>query len=493
MAVSSASNETIWISADEAAHRLGVSKPTLYAYVSRGKIRRTLAEDGRRSRFNAAEVATLARGKPKPPTPGMTELRLASAVTRIDETGLFYRGVPIGSLVGRKSFEEVAALLWQQEPSSWVVDQDLVERIVTFRTVSVPAPQTDPRSQPKGETARSRTSQGRAPLMLTGPLSASLRDPSVGPFPTGKPDWGPLMLTGPLSAPLRDPSGGPFPTGKPDWGPGHRPGQAASQIAQLVLQLGYLDSEREAVSSTKDSGDVSDLDGIPLRTSQILSVLSASLPGVRKVDRTVAARLWRHLSHRAPRSGELELIDAALVALADHELATATLAVRLAASTRADLYAAIASGLTVLTGPLHGSASAGCYRMLASAADSGRPARAVDEALADFGLVHGFGHKVYKRSDPRSVALLRLLHQADVDRGKRSVVDAVLAEVKVRIPQPDNIDFALGAITLCCDLPPSAGELLFCFARIAGWAAHYTEELAEPPLRFRVRAVYQGE
>jgi citrate synthase len=465
MAVSSARNETVWISADEAAHRLGVSKPTLYAYVSRGKIRRTLAEDGRRSRFNAAEVATLGRGKPKPPTPGMTELRLASAVTRIDETGLFYRGVPIGSLVGRKSFEEVAAVLWQQEPSSWVADQELVERISAFRTVSVQAPQSDRRSLQKGKTAQSRKLQGRAPLMLTGPISASLRDPSVGPFPTGKPDWG----------------------------PGHRPGQAASQLAQLVLQLGYLDSEGKAAASTQHSGVGSDLDGIPKQTSQILSVLSASLPGVRKADRTVAARLWRHLSLRAPRSGELELIDAALVALADHELATATLAVRLAASTRADLYAAIASGLTVLTGPLHGSASAGCYRMLASAADSGRPARAVDESLADFGLVHGFGHKVYKRSDPRSVALLHLLHEADVDRGKRSVVDAVLAEVKARIPQPDNIDFALGAITLCCDLPPSAGELLFCFARIAGWAAHYTEELAEPPLRFRVRAVYQGE
>ena len=467
MAVSSARNETIWISADEAAHRLGVSKPTLYAYVSRGKIRRTLAEDGRRSRFNAAEVATLGRGKPKPPTPGMTELRLASAVTRIDETGLFYRGVPIGSLLGSKSFEEVAALLWQHEPPSWVADQELIDQIVAFRTVSVQAPQSDPRSQSRASTARSRTAQGRAPLMLTGPISASLRDPSVGPFPTGKPDWG----------------------------PGHRPGQAASQLAQLVLQLGYLKSELEAVESMQhyEHGVGSDLDVVPKRTAEILGVLSASLPGVRKADRTVAARLWRHLSKRAPRSGELELIDAALVALADHELATATLAVRLAASTRADLYAAIASGLTVLTGPLHGSASAGCYRMLASAFVSGRPSRAVDEAVADFGLVHGFGHKVYKNSDPRSVALLRLLQQADVDRAKRSAVDAVLVEVKGRIPQPDNIDFALGAITLCCDLPPSAGELLFCFARIAGWAAHYTEELAEPPLRFRVRAVYQGE
>ena len=427
-----AKNETIWISADEAAHRLGVSKPTLYAYVSRGKIRRTLADDGRRSRFNAAEVAVLGRGKPKPPGAGMTELRLASAVTRIDETTLFYRGVPIGSLVGKKSFEHVAALLWQHEPSTWVANQELVSQLVWFRTVSIQAPQ-----QHRGSTSRSRASR-------------------------------------PSDEPL-----------------GHQPGQAASQMAQLVLQLGYLRAQRNARRFENQETVLAEV--VPQQTSEILGVLSASLPGVRKTDRTVAARLWRHLSQRAPRQGELELIDAALVCLADHELATATLAVRLAASTRADLYAAMASGLAVLTGPLHGSASAGCYRMLASAAASGRPARAVDEALAEYGLVHGFGHKVYKGSDPRSVALLHLLHQADVDRSKRSFVDAVLAEVKNRIPQQDNIDFALGAITLCCDLPPSAGELLFCFARIAGWAAHYTEELAEPPLRFRVRAVYQGE
>ena len=435
-------NETIWISSEEAAHRLGVSKPTLYAYVSRGKIRRTIADDGRRSRFSAAEVAILGRGKPKPPNPGMTELRLASAVTRIDETALFYRGVPIDSLVSSRSFEEVAALLWQQEPSTWVADQDLVNQIGSFRLVSIQAPQDGRRSAPQTGTLQAGEVHGVAL--------------------------------------------------------GYRPGQAASQMAQLVLQLGFLCSETDQRLAENQVTQFTQVDSlergvIAKQTTEILSVLSASLPGVRKSDRTIAARLWRHLSQRAPRQGELELIDASLVALADHELATATLAVRLAASTRADLYAAIASGLTVLTGPLHGSASAGCYRMLASAAESGRPARAVDEALADFGLVHGFGHKVYKRSDPRSVALLRLLHQADVDRAKRAAVDAVLAEVKNRTPQHDNIDFALAAITLCCDLPPSAGELLFCFARIAGWAAHYTEELAEPPLRFRVRAVYQGE
>jgi citrate synthase len=446
MASTSAKNETIWISADEAAHRLGVSKPTLYAYVSRGRIGRTLADDGRRSRFNAAEVAVLARGKPKLPSPGMTELRLASAVTRIDETTLFYRGIPIGSLVGTKSFEHVSELLWQREPSTWDADREIVQQIVAFKTLSA---QISPHSEngPNGPNGPSGLG-GRA-------------------FAAGE-----KRVRSVVSS--------------------YRPGQAASQLAQLVLQIGYLRSA-SGFAAVNNRGEQPAQQVVVNQTAEILSVLSASLAGVRKSDRTIAARLWRHLSQRAPRQGELELIDAVLVALADHELATATLAVRLAASTRADLYAAIASGLTVLTGPLHGSASAGCYRMLASAAASGRPARAVDEALADFGLVHGFGHKVYKASDPRSVALLHLLHQANVDRGKRAVVDAVLAEVKNRIPQQDNVDFALGAITLCCDLPPWAGELLFCFARIAGWAAHYLEELAEPPLRFRVRAAYQGE
>jgi citrate synthase len=429
-----------------------VSKQTLYAYVSRGKIGRTLAEDGRRSRFNAAEVAVLGRGKPKPPSPGMTELRLASAVTRIDETTLFYRGVPIGSLIGTKSFESVAALLWQQEPSSWNAKRKLVEQIVAFRTLSTQI------SQHGEESENSETGEN---------------------IQTGQIGIGDRALPGGAKGAQRSVSG-------------HHPGRAASQLAQLVLQIGCLHSGT-GFPSVGDQAEQTAGQVVVDQTSEILSVLSASLLGVRKSDRTIADRLWRHLSQRAPRQGELELIDAILVALADHELATATLAVRLAASTRADLYAAIASGLTVLTGPLHGSASAGCYQMLASAVASGRPSRAVDEALANFGLVHGFGHKVYKQSDPRSVALLKLLHQADVDRGKRAVVDAVLAEVKTRIPQQDNVDFALGAITLCCDLPPWAGELLFCFARIAGWAAHYLEELAEPPLRFRVRAVYRGE
>jgi excisionase family DNA binding protein len=210
MALRAAKNETVWITADEAAHRLGVSKPTLYAYVSRGKIGRTLADDGRRSRFNAAEVAVLGRGKPKPPSPGMTELRLASAVTRIDDTTLFYRGVPIGSLVGQKNFEHVASLLWQHGPSTWTVDQALVRQIIAFRTVSIQVAQDGGPSASKTRT-----------------LNAN--------------------------------------AGSLD----HQPGQAASQMAQLVLQLGYLRGQRD-LEQSKNETDMPLGDLMAKQTAELL-------------------------------------------------------------------------------------------------------------------------------------------------------------------------------------------------------------------------------
>jgi copper transport protein len=73
---------------------------------------------------------------------------------------------------------------------------------------------------------------------LAGPISASLRVPPVGSFPTGKPDWEPCSeLAGPISASLRVPPVGSFPTGKPDWEPLWLRGSVVSRIFALVASL----------------------------------------------------------------------------------------------------------------------------------------------------------------------------------------------------------------------------------------------------------------
>jgi citrate synthase len=190
----------------------------------------------------------------------------------------------------------------------------------------------------------------------------------------------------------------------------------------------------------------------------------------------------------SPDPGLVEAVRVAMVVLADHELATSTLAVRVAASTRADLYDAMLAGLGTLAGPLHGSAARHVVALLRAAIDRGAPA-ALDEAFRDQGLVLGFGHGAYPQGDPRCTALLaavRALGPSDA----MDAVDAVLGLAGEAELPPPNIDLAVGALAVCAEIDPAAIGSLFAVARCSGWVAHYLEELDELPLRFRARAVH---
>lgn len=219
----------------------------------------------------------------------------------------------------------------------------------------------------------------------------------------------------------------------------------------------------------------------------LVSVVGPSGQPAAAGDRPVAARLAEGLSPGAS-SAVADAVDAALVLLADHELATSTVAVRVAASTRADLYDAVLAGLGTLGGPLHGGASQLAYSLLVDAERHGSE-RALNDMLRWQGVLPGFGHTVYKEGDPRAGVLLdRFAGIATDDQRRlvRSVVDLAAAH---RIPLP-NVDLGLAAICWALGLPADAGRTVFAVARLAGWTAHYLEELSERPLRFRARAVY---
>jgi citrate synthase len=174
--------------------------------------------------------------------------------------------------------------------------------------------------------------------------------------------------------------------------------------------------------------------------------------------------------------------------MADHELATSTMAVRLAASTRADLYDALLAGLATLAGPLHGGASQQAYELLVAAERDG-VSRALNDVLRWNRYLPGFGHAIYKVRDPRFDALLALAEPL-LNEDRRSMLHEVMAlALEHDVPAP-NCDLALAALSWGTGMPPDAGRSIFTVARVAGWTAHYLEELAERPLRFRARAVY---
>jgi citrate synthase len=202
---------------------------------------------------------------------------------------------------------------------------------------------------------------------------------------------------------------------------------------------------------------------------------------------SIAGRLAYGLGGNAPQLSA-EAVNAALILMADHELATSTLAVRVAASTRADLYDAIAAGLATVAGPLHGLASQQAYELLATAERDGA-GPALNNALRAGSYLPGFGHSIYKEFDPRCAPLLALA-EPQLSAERRAVLRDVLDLAQSRGIPAANCDLALAALTWGTDMASDAGRTIFTVARIAGWTAHYQEELAERPLRFRVRALY---
>ena len=392
-----------YLTAAEAARRIGVKPATLYAYVSRGVLSRVRAPDGRTSLFAVEEVEQLARrGRPRRPA-GVADITVESAITELTGDSLRFRGLDATRLAVSRTFEEVAELLWTGE----------------FRSEQAPW-----RARPAA-LAVARAAQAALP---------------AGTLPLER-----LQVIVPAMA-ATDP---------------------------LRLQL-----DRPAVIAAGRN---------------IIAGMVDCLPSAVTTDQgeAVAGRLWSRLCDRRPAPGLMRALSAALVLLADHELAASTLAARAAASVRADPYAVVGTGLGAVSGALHGGASLGAETLMAAARGPEDVPRVVAELLRRGEKVPGFGHFVYRGGDPRAILLLDLVRRAAPKSGQLAVADAVFAEVRHKsLPEP-NIDFAVAALVRVAGMVRGAGEAIFAVARTAGWIAHALEAYSGPgPLR--PRAVYTG-
>ncbi len=391
------------LESEEAARRLGVKLPTLYAYVSRGLLVSHPSEDSRRRLFDVDDVEQLAR---RSRGGRRVESRLASVttgITQIREDGPYYRGRPVTELASGPPFEDVADLLWR-----------------------------------------------------------------AGPAPK---DWSPTRLPRPPTLETSD---------LLKWVTvlcGARDRFRSDLREELVLR-----SARRLIATLVHT--------LPHSTTDAPSAGAAEATAAGAG--ATAAGLARHLVPTPmPVATRAELdrtVNTALVLLADHELATSTVAVRVAASTRADLYDAVLAGLGTLAGPLHGGASQRAHALLVSAERDGVD-RAINECLRWQRVLPGFGHTVYKTGDPRVAPLLACFERL-ARRDQRALVSSLVESARDHdVPAP-NVDLALASIAWATRMPTDAGRTIFTIARIAGWTAHYIEELGERPLRFRARAVY---
>jgi citrate synthase len=185
------------------------------------------------------------------------------------------------------------------------------------------------------------------------------------------------------------------------------------------------------------------------------------------------------------------VLDAAMVLLADHEMAASTVGARTAAMVGADPYAVAGAGLGAASGPYHAASSVDVVHLLGRAARLG-PAVAFGEILERGRPIPGFGHPLYEGGDPRATELLARLEARRQPETDPDGVVRVLELASSRGMPPPNIDFALAALVDRTGMVEGAGEAIFVLARMAGWIAHAIEEYASRTW-LRVRATYVGD
>ena len=246
--------------------------------------------------------------------------------------------------------------------------------------------------------------------------------------------------------------------------------RSTDRLRVAVAVLGAADPLRFDLSAAS----------VTAAAGRLIGTLIAALPGPTAVGTTLGGKLWPKLSDAEPRP---EVLDAALILLADHGLAVSTIAARVAASARANLYAVVSAGLGALDGQYHGAAPTLAFEFLERAQRD--PVQALSDQLRSGEPVPGFGHRIYQHRDPRADLLLELL-------GDHPIVGTIRA-VAARTPTFPNSDLAIAAIMHAYGFRPDAGDALFALARMVGWTAHALEEYAAPALRFRAMGIYTGQ
>lgn len=214
-------------------------------------------------------------------------------------------------------------------------------------------------------------------------------------------------------------------------------------------------------------------------------------------DLDYSANFLYMLNEKEPDPLAAQIFDVCLTLHAEHTINASTFSAMVTASTLTDPYAVIASAVGTLAGPLHGGANEEVIEMLEQIGSIENVEPYVDSCLERKAKIMGFGHRVYKVKDPRATILQELAEQLFEKFGRDHYYDiAVTLEKAVaeRLGHKGiypNVDFYSGLVYRKLGIPTDLFTPVFAIARVAGWLAHWKEQLAENRI-FRPTQIYTG-
>ena len=214
-------------------------------------------------------------------------------------------------------------------------------------------------------------------------------------------------------------------------------------------------------------------------------------------DLGYAANFLYMLNEKEPDPLAAKIFDVCLILHVEHTMNASTFSARITASTLTDPYAVVASAVGTLGGPLHGGANEEVIQMLEQigSVDNVRPY--VEDLLQRKAKIMGFGHRVYKVKDPRATILQNLVEQLfekfgydeyyEIAQEMERVVSEKLGSKGIY----PNVDFYSGLVYRKMGIPTDLFTPVFAIARVAGWLAHWKEQLVENCI-FRPTQIYNG-
>jgi citrate synthase len=204
--------------------------------------------------------------------------------------------------------------------------------------------------------------------------------------------------------------------------------------------------------------------------------------------KSIASNFLYMLNGEEPNDTRCRTMDVALVLHAEHAMNASTFAARVTAGTLSDVYSCITSAIGTLKGPSHGGANVEVMNMLREIDESGQdPAQWVRSALEGGKKIMGFGHRVYRATDPRATVLRELADKIMAEAGETRWLDlsdkirATMAEEMEKKGKKiyPNVDFFSASVYTTLGIPMDLFTAVFAIARTPGWTAHLLEQFAD--------------
>ncbi len=211
-------------------------------------------------------------------------------------------------------------------------------------------------------------------------------------------------------------------------------------------------------------------------------------------DDSVAGHFLNLLHGSAPGDLRQRAMDVSLILYAEHEFNASTFAARVITATLSDFHSAITGAIGALRGPLHGGANEAAMELIQRYSSPDDAEAGIRVALAAREKIMGFGHRVYRTSDPRNKVikeLSRKLGEAARDLKLYEIserIEKVLWDEKKLFP---NLDFYSASAYYFMGIPTSLFTPIFVCSRVTGWSAHIMEQRADNRL-IRPGADYIG-